>query len=263
MTKKINFAGVLKIIKNFEGLGTYVIPAGQAYYSLFYRKNIEKEMELAGLRPGMRICHVGCGAFPFTSIYLARQGYKVVAIDSDDFAVRRAEHVVGKFNVEDKISIANARGEEFDYSGFDRVFISLHVNPKEIVIKKVLKQVGEEGKIIFRNPRSWLKLIYPSISANCLNTPVFCREKEALGKEVVCLSNCREKSLREAQLGERLIITKVPVHPLLPALGLRPGKKIALNGRQCFNGPLIADIDGRKIALGLDLACQIGVRGGE
>ena len=69
-----------------------------------------------------------------------------------------------------------------------------------------------------------------------------------------------EKTLDCLQLNETGEIDYVPEEAVLGALGFRPGKQVCLKCRTRFNGPVIAEIEGRHTALGRDLAKKIRLR---
>jgi len=58
---------------------------------------------------------------------------------------------------------------------------------------------------------------------------------------------------------EEAVVVSAPDNPLLPSLGVREGKKIKLKGKQWCGGPLIAEINGRNIALDRNLSSDIEV----
>ena len=55
-------------------------------------------------------------------------------------------------------------------------------------------------------------------------------------------------------------VFQLPDNPLLPVLGIRPGKTIKLLTRQRFGGPLILKINGRSVAVSRSLASRIIVK---
>ncbi len=57
--------------------------------------------------------------------------------------------------------------------------------------------------------------------------------------------------------GQEAVITSVPHMPLLPPLGLRPGKRIKVMTRGCCGGPIFAEVEQRCIALGRCVAREI------
>jgi len=52
-------------------------------------------------------------------------------------------------------------------------------------------------------------------------------------------------------------IKELPNNPLMPCLGLRPGKTVQMVTRQKFGGPLVIRMNGRSVAVSRSLARQI------
>lgn len=134
---------------------------GKLYYKFFYRGMIIKEMELVDLKPGEQVLHIGGGSFPLTAIHLALEGYKVQAIDRDGRAVRNARRVVEKWGLQDKIEVLNVDGLEVSGKAFDVIWISLHVYPKDEIIRRLINTLPPSGRILYRNPRGILRYLYP------------------------------------------------------------------------------------------------------
>lgn len=152
-----------KIVVFLEELCCRHIGFGKIYHRLFYHRMIAREAQLVGLQPGERVLHIGGGCFPFTAIYLALRGHKVQAIDVDTRAVRKARTVVEKWGLREHIEVLEADGLDVSGEGFDVVWISLHVHPKEEIIKKLLSTLPSSGRIIYRNPRGVLRRFYPVV----------------------------------------------------------------------------------------------------
>ncbi len=70
---------------------------------------------------------------------------------------------------------------------------------------------------------------------------------------------CKEVSLDMLQKGEEAVIASVPEMSLLPPLGFRPGKKVCIQAKGCFGGPIFAEIEKRSVALGRRLAEEVKV----
>lgn len=64
-------------------------------------------------------------------------------------------------------------------------------------------------------------------------------------------------SLASLTEGQEAVIASVPDLPLLPPLGLRPGKKIRVRARGCCGGPIFVEVERRCIALGRCLAREV------
>jgi ferrous iron transport protein A len=66
-------------------------------------------------------------------------------------------------------------------------------------------------------------------------------------------------SLSSLAQGGRARVIDIPEHPLLYALGLRPGKVVESQGCQLFGGPLMIKVGDRKVAIGKKIANEITV----
>ncbi len=76
--------------------------------------------------------------------------------------------------------------------------------------------------------------------------------------KVLQIGECKEKqSLLELEEGQRATIVRAPDHYLLAPLGFRPGKVVEIKSRQPFQGPIVAEIEGRQIAVDRRLADSI------
>lgn len=178
----------LAIVSRIEDLCSKHICFGKIYYYLFYKKMIAREAQLVDLKPGERVLHIGGGSFPFTAIHLALQGFKVQVVDMDRGAVKRARKVVEKWGLEDFIEIVAANGLEVSGAGFDAVWISLHVDPKEEIIKKLLSTLPASGRIIYRNPRGILRHYYPTVDpAELISDGAYNLNKQILQKESIII----------------------------------------------------------------------------
>lgn len=81
----------------------------------------------------------------------------------------------------------------------------------------------------------------------------FCREIElTLPQDKIINLNCLSP-------GEKALVTNIPEHPLLHALGLRPGKVVESLGCQLFGGPLMIKAGDRRVAIGKRIADEITV----
>jgi len=79
------------------------------------------------------------------------------------------------------------------------------------------------------------------------------------GKGKNLLEGNGETTLKDLLPGEEAQIDIVPNKPLLPPLGFRKGKRVKVWAREQFGGPLIVEIDGRKIALARKIAHDITI----
>lgn len=247
------------LMKGFEVIGAKWSLFGRAYHQLFYAPMLRKELQLTHLSKGAEIIHIGCGPLPLTALYLAREGFSVVAIDNDPKALERAREVVRQNYLEDKIEVVAGDGVKIDYSPYEAVWISLHAWPQAKIIERALETMKEGGTIICRNSRSYLKALYSSIQTQGLTSCYITKKRQLLGKETLLLKKSQFAPQRLSYLPKGIegCLSNLPDEPLLMALGLRLGKRILVQAKEPFQGPIIAEVEGRKVALSLDLAEKI------
>ena len=155
-----------------------------------------KEIKRANIKPGMEILHVGSGPLPLTAITLAKQGYRVKGIDYDENAVKRAKRIVDKYKLGDKISLSVNNGLEVNYNEFDRIWLSLNIISKKEILKKLLNDLSTGKKIIYRNPRDWLKRFYPVVEPKELMVKKYDVIKQLIGKTSVILGSAGRRNGR-------------------------------------------------------------------
>ncbi len=281
---------IQKTLKFFEKTGCNFPIFGGKYERYFYRNLVENELDLANLNDDSEILVVGSGPLPMTGIYLAKKGFDVFCIDRDEEAIKSARKKVRQIDVNLNIKFKKIDGKFKDYSDFDAVWVPLHVTPREEVVLKILKDLDDRAKIIFRNPRGLWERIYPKVDPNAFDLP-FKVKKQPYGKESVLLEKskggvksmkkltknrdedieenlsyekdtleCKNKTLCELQSGQKAIILDCPEDPQLNALGLRPGKPIKAESKQPFDGPFLTSIEGRKVALDPKIAERVSCR---
>ncbi|MCK8825984.1 nicotianamine synthase family protein [Fuchsiella alkaliacetigena] len=181
--------GALKVVKSFEFLGSKWRFFGQVYQRLFYKSLVEKEIKAAGLKEGMKILHIGSGPLPMTAISLAEQGYQVQGVDNDSQAITVASNLVKELELDDKVSFNRTEGVEVDTSVFDAIWLSLHVHPKDKVLKEIIVDLKAGQRIVYRNPRGILSLAYPRLEPETLTNLPHQRIKQTFGKESVVITN--------------------------------------------------------------------------
>ncbi|GEM_PF-1579919 len=158
-----------KIISNFVKKIEMLVSAkpalGEKYGKFFYGEMINNEIKLAAVSSGDKVAHLGCGPFPFTAFELARRGFEVEAIDCDERALIRARELAQYYNLTNLIKFSSGLCQEIDYSNFDAVWVSYNVRPGQQCLAQIVKTMGSKGKIIYREPRSWLKYFDNRIEA--------------------------------------------------------------------------------------------------
>ena len=284
---------ISSLVKKIEHMISARPALGEKYGKIFYSDMVDREIEMADLSSEDRIAHLGCGAFPFTAFELARRGWELSAVDCDEKALNKAEKLSQQYEFANKIDFIHGLCQEIDYSSFDVIWISYNVRPGKECLFRAVETMGSSGKIIYRQPRGWLKNFDGRIDAvnlfsnNGSDSPgengrlneeavrKFSRVEQKVGKESVLIEikpesgcehqdNLEEKdnilSLEDLPAPSSCRVSFVPDNTLLPPLGVRQGKKLNLKTREKFSGPLIVEVDNRQVAVPRELASNIKVK---
>ena len=254
----------------------------RSYGCILYKKLVMREMKEANIEPGMRVLHIGCGALPLTAIYLARNGCHVTALDHDATCVEAAGHLIESEHLSGRIECTTLDGQYAEIEGYDAVWISVQVRPKEDIIKRVLSQLKPGATVVYRNPRSWSRLLYAKemvVKPHHLHSAGVCVTtlKQLIAKESVIIKRPPRthimdatderrveplQSLEEMDVGSQGKLAQLPEHPLLAPLGLRRGKLISIQSKQRFGGPVMVETQGRVLAIARCLAKHVFIEGG-
>ncbi|MCP1662613.1 MULTISPECIES: nicotianamine synthase family protein [Methanocalculus] len=274
-----SFPRIGRLTKSIESFLSRWPGIGHLYAARLYSSVVDSEIGLADLREGSRILHVGCGALPYTALHLAEKGFSVTAIDSDQSALLAAERYVRHHSPDADVTFECLNGANCDPSDYDAVWVSLNVGPKEAVVLHLLGHMRNGAKLIYRNPRSDSRLasLYSRIIPEQFGydgpfhaIPID-RVKEAVCIERSCacdycvdhpgsLCSCEEcLVLDDHHLETPVRVVKAPSHPVISPLGLRPGKEVTIHCRHPFGGPLVVEVEGRRIALAREFAREIYV----
>ena len=132
------------------------------YGDLFYGKVLDRELGMIEIRPGARVLHIGMGALPYTACYLARRGFRVDAVDHDGRVLAPARHLVRASGVADRVTVIKQEGLQVDPAPYGAIWISLHVCRKEDILERLVRKAGPDCWIVYREPRGWLRRLYPS-----------------------------------------------------------------------------------------------------
>lgn len=247
MTKKAPFLNLVLRLEHLAGRNAFF---GGLYAGLFYHRMIRIEVRSAELSRGAPVLHIGCGPFPITALALARRGFRVTAIDRDEETVRIARERYGR-----TISFTCADAGEIDYSGYEAVFVALHVEPRRLVLERIIATADPGTRILLRNPRGSLNGRYTRLRAEDCSLVRGSQLRRLPGqKELLVLRKprlgiprrCTLCELARSQAGT---ISSVPDHPQLAAMGFRPGKDCTILAVQPLGGPIICSVAGRDVAL--------------
>lgn len=130
-------------------------------YSLPYRKTVQREIDLAGITSADRVLNIGCGAVPFTAVYLSLlSGAEVYALDLDREAVKRARAYLEKIELPGKIQVVEGDGALFPSLDFTAVVVALQAEPKEDILNNLFSGSLPGSRFIFRQPSSFYEHHY-------------------------------------------------------------------------------------------------------
>lgn len=130
------------------------------YGERLYRQVLDRELDMIEIEPGARVLHIGMGALPYTACYLARRGFLVDAVDHDGRVLAQARSQLRVCGVAHRVTVMEQDGLKVDASSYAAVWVSLHVHSKQLVLERLLRTVRAGCWIVYREPRSWLKLFY-------------------------------------------------------------------------------------------------------
>ena len=124
-------------------------------YAAPYAGVLNREIALAEISAKDVVLNVGCGAMPFTAIYLALQtGARVVAIDNDPEVIDKGRDCVRRYSLERQIEVVTADGKDIEFIRFDKALVSLQAAPKDEILQNLLKVSPSGSKLLFRQPRN-------------------------------------------------------------------------------------------------------------
>ncbi|MCC3144369.1 hypothetical protein LJ207_03425 [Halanaerobium sp. Z-7514] len=176
-----------KALQKLEASFNKINYTGYLYDKFFYNRLIAAELELAELKRGSKILHIGSGPRPMTAVYLARQGYFVDGLEIDPEARQSSCSYLNELEVKDKIEILAGNGKEIDYSKYAAIWLSLHVKTKKELLQEISKKALSGTKIIYRNPASWLLAFYDEICPRSFTNINHCRETPLIKAKRSCV----------------------------------------------------------------------------
>ncbi len=144
------------ISQKLEAIAARFKPVSLIYYKLFYQKMLEKELDMANLKPRSNVLHIGSGRYPYTAIYLAKTGHTVEAWDLDPMAVIESRQIINKLGMESVIKVHCKDAISIKHSNHDAIWVSLNVKPKEVVLQNSLKALSSGGGLIYRVLPRWI-----------------------------------------------------------------------------------------------------------
>ncbi len=122
-------------------------------YLKFHEPSVKKEIKMSEISKSDKILHIGCGAIPYTTIIMSKElNAEITGIDNQTRSITLAKKFLTKNKIQDKIHLEKELGETYNVSNFDVVLISYGVGDIEAILKNVLSNIKNKGKIILRKP---------------------------------------------------------------------------------------------------------------
>ncbi len=133
-------------------------------YSRPYLQVIQNEIHLAKITQQDVILNIGCGAIPFTALYLAAlTGARVYALDNDARAVCRASHCVNKAGLSQYIKVIEGDGAVPVDMQFTSALVALQAAPKKSILESIRRSAPPGARFIFRLPSSKYRQQYDNL----------------------------------------------------------------------------------------------------
>lgn len=134
-------------------------------FEKYYKNTVQKEINLGKIKEEDWVLCIGGGSLPCTAIEIARQTHaKVVVLDCEPLAVRKAKALVRKLRLEKYIDVQLSVGEFSSTDDFTVVHIAKQVCPRQQVVESVLKQCNQGTRILIRNSKSFFHPLYSPLT---------------------------------------------------------------------------------------------------
>jgi ubiquinone/menaquinone biosynthesis C-methylase UbiE len=124
-------------------------------YLDFYKTIIENEIELAKISVEDKILHIGCGPVPATAIYIVKKtNADITAIDKNLKLIKKAQTLILKQKLSNKIHIIHANALNFPLEKFNLIIVSLGIEPYEKVLRYISQNMRDDARLIVRTSSS-------------------------------------------------------------------------------------------------------------
>jgi precorrin-6B methylase 2 len=108
-----------------------------------------QEIQTLDISPQDHVLHLGCGAFPSASVFIAQEKHaQVVGIDNNRIAVRLAQSYIKKKHLSDSITIEYGDGTTYPIGSFDVIFIAINVWPIDRVLTHIADSMKPSARIL-------------------------------------------------------------------------------------------------------------------
>jgi hypothetical protein len=141
-------------------------PVGRCWYGKYYKKMVENEVSLGEITEQDNVLCIGGGAMPCTAVEIHRRtGAKVLVIDTDPIAVKKASVFINNLQLNEYIEVMQADGQTLTPNKFSVIHLARQVFPREKVLGFLWDNVSEGTRILVREPKEALGIFYSPIKS--------------------------------------------------------------------------------------------------
>jgi protein-L-isoaspartate O-methyltransferase len=110
---------------------------------------ISREIQMLNIIPSEKVLHLGCGAFPSATIFIAKKKRTyVVGIDNNYIAMKLAQSYIKKKNLSDLVTIEYGDGTNYPVQDFDIIYIAINVWPIDKVLVHLAQTMKPTARIL-------------------------------------------------------------------------------------------------------------------
>jgi precorrin-6B methylase 2 len=147
---------IIRSIANYFWIVVDILSHDNEIFAERYERSIgedyKNECKTFNISKGAKIIHIGCGSYPLTEMTLVRVfDVDVVGIDKNTKAVKRANKVVLKKQMDKKIKIEQGNGAYYPIEDFDMIIVSSCALPKTDILNHVFTNAKKNSTIIVRD----------------------------------------------------------------------------------------------------------------
>jgi len=136
--------------KIIDNLSFKLVKLGK-FYDKSISNNYIRETKIFDLSKSKNILHIGCGAYPISTIVLSNfTKANIVGIDINPKSVEKATEIIKEKGLGKKIQIKQGDGTSFPIESFDTIIVSSCSVPKSKILEHLFKSSKTNCKIILR-----------------------------------------------------------------------------------------------------------------
>jgi precorrin-6B methylase 2 len=110
-----------------------------------------QEIALLQITAEEKVLHIGCGAFPSASLFIAQGRHaQIVGIDNNSIAVKLAQSYIRRKQLTSLITIEEGNGVSYPLAGFDVIFIAINVWPIDAVLSHCAHTMKPTARILVK-----------------------------------------------------------------------------------------------------------------